>query len=677
MFARAICFLLLLVSSALAQQTQVQWGYLSGAPSQVQFKVGPTWFPIGTFDGVTFTPNGGGGSVTSVGLSMPAIFSVAGSPVTTTGTLAASLATQSANRFFAGPTGGGAVAPTFRAIVPADVPVMVGDSGAGGTAGLVPAPGAGDAAAGAFLSASGAFTVPSPTYLYADAVVLCGVDNSGVADVTAALNACITTYNAVGLRAGTYKTSACINVTSSQSLVGAGADATKIQINSTTESGVCVAAFAQKYMLKDFAVTRVGVPTNTAHGVNIGLGANIGLLYSVQTIGHYDGFVLGATANSLCAWCIAQQNYNNGFEFVNDAVTQIMQWSLVHTMAEKNDGWGYLMVAANGATNSIQGSPWLAPQSFANTAGGFAFLGVGTGVINDIALYNAVGSTDGNTEIFLGTNGGTNHQIIGGLFELAGTNLTGRTFTTPASNIGFGVQVTSGAGTVRVNGAQITTNSQDGINVGGAVDSLQIVGSTIVENGISAANTYSGIAIGASTSHLIVSGTHSGNITTANQKYGVLLNAASATSTMTGNIFSGATGNCFINGNMELDGNVGGTACGSPWIAYSPVATCQTGAPTTHTDTGAYLVKGRTVFLRGKIVITNPGTCGVGWYFPIPASTFAGDGASGGQETQATGVGLAVSWATGTTVLNVKKYDGTYIGAAGNTLTFSAVYEIP
>ena len=40
-------------------------------------------------------------------------------------------------------------------------PVMVGDTGSGGTAGLVPAPDAGDAAAGKFLSANGSFEVPA------------------------------------------------------------------------------------------------------------------------------------------------------------------------------------------------------------------------------------------------------------------------------------------------------------------------------------------------------------------------------------------------------------------------------------------------------------------------------------------------------------------------------------
>lgn len=73
-------------------------------------------------DGTWATPSGGSGTVTSVGLSLPAIFSVSGSPVTTSGTLTGSLANQTANTVFAGPTSGGAAAPTFRALVAADIP---------------------------------------------------------------------------------------------------------------------------------------------------------------------------------------------------------------------------------------------------------------------------------------------------------------------------------------------------------------------------------------------------------------------------------------------------------------------------------------------------------------------------------------------------------------------------
>lgn len=70
------------------------------------------------------TVTGGlGGTVTSVGLSMPSIFTVSGSPVTTTGTLTATLNSQAANTFLAAPNGVSGT-PTFRTIVAADIPTL-------------------------------------------------------------------------------------------------------------------------------------------------------------------------------------------------------------------------------------------------------------------------------------------------------------------------------------------------------------------------------------------------------------------------------------------------------------------------------------------------------------------------------------------------------------------------
>lgn len=64
----------------------------------------------------------GSGTVQSVGLSLPGIFTVTNSPVTTTGTLTGTLANQNANLVWAGPGTGAAAAPTFRALVGADLP---------------------------------------------------------------------------------------------------------------------------------------------------------------------------------------------------------------------------------------------------------------------------------------------------------------------------------------------------------------------------------------------------------------------------------------------------------------------------------------------------------------------------------------------------------------------------
>lgn len=71
-----------------------------------------TWTQLGA---------GGGGGVSSVGLSLPAIFTVSGSPVTTTGTLTGTFANQTQNLFFGSPNGSTG-APSFRALASADIP---------------------------------------------------------------------------------------------------------------------------------------------------------------------------------------------------------------------------------------------------------------------------------------------------------------------------------------------------------------------------------------------------------------------------------------------------------------------------------------------------------------------------------------------------------------------------
>ena len=63
-----------------------------------------------------------GGSVNSVAMTVPSFLSVAGSPITTTGTFAVTLANQNANQIFAGPTTGSATQPGFRSLVAADIP---------------------------------------------------------------------------------------------------------------------------------------------------------------------------------------------------------------------------------------------------------------------------------------------------------------------------------------------------------------------------------------------------------------------------------------------------------------------------------------------------------------------------------------------------------------------------
>ena len=65
----------------------------------------------------------GTGTVTSVALALPNIFTVSGSPITTSGTLTAVLASQIANKFLAAPDGSNGT-PTFRVIALGDLPTI-------------------------------------------------------------------------------------------------------------------------------------------------------------------------------------------------------------------------------------------------------------------------------------------------------------------------------------------------------------------------------------------------------------------------------------------------------------------------------------------------------------------------------------------------------------------------
>lgn len=90
---------------------------------------------------------GNPGTVTSISVAMPAEFSVSPASITSSGTFTVSKVNQSANLFYAGPGTGAAAAPAFRAIVPVDLPIMVGASGlSAGVAGTVPSPSAGQQA---------------------------------------------------------------------------------------------------------------------------------------------------------------------------------------------------------------------------------------------------------------------------------------------------------------------------------------------------------------------------------------------------------------------------------------------------------------------------------------------------------------------------------------------------
>lgn len=93
---------------------------LTGTSGLLKKTAANTW----SLDTTVYTSNTG--TVTSVGLSLPNIFTVTNTPITTSGTLTGTLASQVANSFLASPDGSAGV-PTFRLISSSDIPNLSTD----------------------------------------------------------------------------------------------------------------------------------------------------------------------------------------------------------------------------------------------------------------------------------------------------------------------------------------------------------------------------------------------------------------------------------------------------------------------------------------------------------------------------------------------------------------------
>lgn len=188
------------------------------------------------------SPPTAGGTVTSVGLSLPlSIFSVSGSPVTGSGTLTGSLNTEPANFVWAGPTTGAATAPTFRTLVGADLP-LPGASTLGGA--FSSTAGANQFVTG--LNTSGALAYAQPAFSNLSGSVACSQEPAYTGDVTKSAGSCATTVSTLNGKTvtlgGNFTTSGAFNLTetltgtTSITLPTSGTVATTANINTALPS---------------------------------------------------------------------------------------------------------------------------------------------------------------------------------------------------------------------------------------------------------------------------------------------------------------------------------------------------------------------------------------------------------------------------------------------------------
>lgn len=390
-------------------------------------------------------------------------------------------------------------------------------------------------------------------------VVTCGADPTGVADSTSAINACLVANGAVFVPAGTYKiTSPGIQFTAlGQSLIGSGTGSTTLLYSGTSGAVIDFSPNTGNSTISGMTIDRTGVPDTTGHGLgSVGNGPATNItLKDLYFTNQYNGLNLFPTYYSLVDNVIATRNYHYGFYMYGTDANPVLQWEMRNTASTSNNNFGYYVQAAPNASSTLVA--WTSPTSYANTGGGYAFVGSATGSLNDMNLMNASGGSEGGTIFLINTYGGSNF-IVGGFAELAGVTATGRTGSTPPSNVGNGMLLANNIN-LTISNFQIDNNSQEGILIA-ANNAFVIISETkVTKSGHALSNTYDGISIVAGAGTILLSGIVSGNYVSETNRYGIG-NANAGTTILTGSALTGVTAGC--GGSQAMTGsNNSGTGC--------------------------------------------------------------------------------------------------------------------
>lgn len=433
-----------------------------------------------------------GGTVTSVGLSFSDLFTVAGSPVSTSGTLSASLISQNSNQVFAGPAAGPAATPNFRALVDSDIPILNASKITSGVfdSGRIPSLDASKIVSGTFstariptldanavnfaLNVTGAITrsVEAKLQDYVD-VRDFGATGDGSTDDTIAIQSAINSgAKLVYFPAGIYRTTSTLTISSSGiGLVGdgigeglgLGATDGSIIIMDGTGPVISVAISLTGVNIRNLHITRSGaVPVPGDDGIEFDTYTEQAILENVLVSGCWVGLQLSTTSYSFVTQCIARDNYSHGIRVANVAGINGLQWQFLKNLLQTNDGYGLFIDTSNGTGPASVGDI-IMTATYANKLGGMWFVGTPISPINSVRLGDCFVGEDGNHGLYFDTYNSTTHKVDATFVEITGTSACGVGLSTPAPNVGNGIHVTTNNGPINITNCIVLQNSFTGI----------------------------------------------------------------------------------------------------------------------------------------------------------------------------------------------------------------------
>lgn len=245
--------------------------------------------------------------------------------------------------------------------------------------------------------------------------------------------------------------------------------------NDTTDQNISIAG-----LTLDRAVAA------TAGGDGIGFTSYVNnvSIDNVVSKNQYVGINLRSTDVSFIRNSRVETNYSDGLLMTSSAWYPTMQWQLINLYSVANGGRGYAAVATAAAGCGSLGE-WINLATYANTSFGVDVEGLSASdCLQGFRLTGGFFGQDGNDEIHLNNyNTGAGQNTVSPKYvELAGTSLTGRAVTTPASGIGSGIYLSANVGPTIVLCTVCNQNAYDGLTTLSPAF-VQVVGGAYTNNG--------------------------------------------------------------------------------------------------------------------------------------------------------------------------------------------------
>jgi hypothetical protein len=396
-----------------------------------------------------------------------------------------------------------------------------------------------------------------------------------------------------------------LSSTPGMGIIGAGEGSSIININSTTAEGVIVPAGAVEPLLRDFQITRTGTATSGATNLDISGGTSGGLFENLIIKNGYNNITLGPTDHGQMRHVLSELAQNHCFALANTAGNGTMQWQFYNdNLAVQCGGDDFNLTVVAGPAQITFGE-WVSVQTFANTGHGISINCLLTASLltyipcNGLRIRQPFLGADGADELNLNTfntTGGT-HIIESPDIELAGTQATGPTLGTPASNAATAITISANNGEINLINPTITNISTDGIynlgtagnytaqgtpilNVnGGSITNVGLAGNVSLARGI--ANLGSG--------ETIFRGVRSGNLAGTTQQYVITFSASTVHNNVIDNDLRGNSTTAIFNASTDttnrFESNVGYNPVGvtnSTTVGTSPATICAGPTRETH-----------------------------------------------------------------------------------------------